>query len=181
MRQRSRLAQLGDAGTSATPLTTIAATGAAAAAAAPAGASDAASSSLPAIVPLQLQRVTPKLSFRNFVSVMQQQGLGAICSAEYDAPTLLRIAEESLTCETQLATGCYLVQAAALVHAWRLHTLRDPEKHKKEACKFGKLGSQRTRHARFRHADRGSSTFLLHHQNRLLMFRFSSSTFSFTQ
>lgn len=76
-------------------------------------------------------------SFRSFVSIVQQYGLSVVRSPGYDVATLQRIARESLVCEEQLATGCYLIQAAAIVQCWQMENNRAPRNNDSEVIAYG--------------------------------------------
>ncbi|MFP5446065.1 MAG: hypothetical protein ACLGIY_21210, partial [Betaproteobacteria bacterium] len=54
-------------------------------------------------------------SFPSFFSLVTKSGLSVVRSGDFDAPTLYRLARESVSCEEKVATGCLMVQAAALV------------------------------------------------------------------
>ena len=78
-------------------------------------------------------------TFPSFFSLVTQSGLGVVRSGDFDAPTLYRLARESVSCEEKVATGCFMVQAAALVHCWALMREQDPLQHEREVVQFGQL------------------------------------------
>jgi hypothetical protein len=69
--------------------------------------------------------------------LVTKSGLGVVRSGGFDAPTLYRLARDSVSCEEKVATGCFMVQAAALVHCWALMRERDPLQHEREVVQFG--------------------------------------------
>ena len=75
----------------------------------------------------------PPWSFRSLVPA---GGLGVVLLRDYDSISLLRIAHEALQCEDQLSAGCFLIQAAALVRCWHLHTKQPPRTCEKDVITF---------------------------------------------
>ncbi len=76
-------------------------------------------------------------SLRSFSTAVYQSGLGIVQSADYDAPTLYRIACEAVSREELASTGYLLIQAVALVQCWVLTNKREPLQHGPEVVQFG--------------------------------------------
>jgi len=103
------------------------------AAAAAAGAAAAASSSSSSADPSPITR-TPSLS--SFHAHIAASGLRVVRSAQYDAESLYQLADAAFTFEERIATGCFILQAVALVQCFCLFCGLDPLQHEKEANQF---------------------------------------------
>lgn len=66
-------------------------------------------------------------------------GLRVVLSPQYDAATLYNLAETAFAFEERIATGCFLLEAVALVQCFRLHHGKDPIQHEQEANAFGQF------------------------------------------
>jgi len=104
-----------------------------AAAAAAGAAAAAASSSSSSADPSPIAR-TPSLA--SFHAHIAASGLRVVRSAQYDAESLYQLADAAFTFEERIATGCFILQAVALVQCFCLFCGLDPLQHEKEANQF---------------------------------------------
>ncbi len=49
-----------------------------------------------------------------------RDGLASLCGSAFDSPTLTSLAVQAARSEKLLMTGCFLLQAVAIVHHWQL-------------------------------------------------------------
>ena len=95
--------------------------------------------------------------FSAFFARVRGNGLSVV--REYQPDALLAYASQALVLEEKVMTGCFLIQAVALVDYWRQTTGLVPIQHVKQARKFG------TRDATHMHHD----AWLCPHAVRLCM------------
>ena len=63
-------------------------------------------------------------SLLSLLPALQCEGLGTLCREEYQPAALTALAHEVAATEQNLSTGCFLVQAVALVRSWHLEHAR---------------------------------------------------------
>lgn len=81
------------------------------------------------------------LSFSSFYDQVREHGWSVVST--YDAPTLMRLAEQSVLLEEKVATGCLMIQAVTLLHYFRLARNKNPLEHTHEATQFRKHRNRR--------------------------------------
>ena len=93
------------------------------------------------LLPISPVSSSSPLSFSSFYDQVREHGWSIVST--YDAPTLMRLAEQSVLLEEKVATGCLMIQAVTLLHYFRLARNKNPLEHTHEATQFRKAGSER--------------------------------------
>ncbi len=78
-------------------------------------------------------------SLASFHAHVAASGLRAVRSAQYNAASLYQLADAAFTFEERIATGCFMLQAVALVQCFCLINNQDPLQHEKDANGFGQF------------------------------------------
>lgn len=82
---------------------------------------------------------TTSTCLASFHAHVTASGLRAVRSAQYSAASLYYLADAAFNFEERIATGCFILQAVALVQCFRLFSNQDPLQHEKDANNFGQF------------------------------------------
>ena len=88
------------------------------------------------------------LSLSSFHAHVMVSGLCAVQSPQYDASSLYHLADSIFAFNERMTTGCFVLEAVALVQCFHLYFGKDPlsREHEQEANQFGQT-SDNTRRA----------------------------------
>jgi hypothetical protein len=70
----------------------------------------------------QQQHSSHSGDIRSVLPLVQQHGLASLCTSAFDSCTLAMLAVQTARSEQLLQTGCFLLQAVAVVRHWHLIT-----------------------------------------------------------